>query len=142
MSALTSNSISGCTDFSTYFWGLKPLVEPSLVRPNTLLGSPMVLLPQVSLIWHHVFMFFLPPTSFTPPLPPKLLSLHFPILLHLFKFATSLFTPSLSPNCVPNPAFLSSFSLFCSFYGYPLATTTNTHYLISNYIVSHPTASG
>src|SRR5882762_2986570 len=73
----------------------------------------------------------------------KPLSLHFPIVLHLFKFATFLFTPSISPNCVPNPAFLSSFSLFCSFYGYPLATTTTiTHYLISNYIVSHPPASG
>jgi hypothetical protein len=39
--------------------------------------------------------------------------------------------PQLCPN--PNPASLSSFSLFCSFYDYPLATITISHYLISNY---------
>jgi hypothetical protein len=71
----------------------------------------MVFLPQMSLIWHLVFMFFLPP----PPQHshfPKLLSLHFPIVLHLYTFTTFLFTPSLSPKCVPTPASLSSFSLF------------------------------
>ena len=89
---------------------------------DTLLEFPMVFLPQVSLIWHLVFMFFLPPPPF-----PKLLSLHFPIVLHLYTFATSPFTPFPSLYCVPTPASLSSFLLCCSFYGYPLATT---HYLI------------
>jgi hypothetical protein len=85
--------------------------------PNILLEFSMVFLPQESLIWHLPFMLFLPPLppSFTPHLFPKLLSLHFPIVLHLYTFATFLFTPSLSPNCVPTPASLSSFLLFMLF---------------------------
>ena len=77
------------------------------------------------------------PPSFTPPLFHKLLSLHFPIVLHLSTFSTFLFTPSLSPHCVPTPASLSSFLLCCSFYGYPLATT---HYLIPtpSLWIAHP----
>ena len=43
------------------------------------------------------------------------LSLYLPMVLHIFTFFCFLFTPS--PNCVPNPASLSSFSLFCSIYG-------------------------
>jgi hypothetical protein len=132
VSAPTSNSMSGCTEFFTCFWSLKLLVWPHLVMPNTLLEFSMVFLPQESLIWHRLFMFFLPPLppSFTPLLFPKLLSLHFPIVLHPYTFATFLFTPSPSPNCVTTPASLSSFLLF---YGYPLATITISHYLISNY---------
>jgi len=92
--------------------------------PNTLLEFPMVFLPQVSLIWHLVFMFFLPPPppSFTPPLFPKLLSLYFLIVLHLYTFATFLFTPSLSPNCVPTPTLppYPHFRFFVHFMAIPL----------------------
>ena len=71
---------------------------------------------------------------------PKLISLHFPIVLHLYKFTTSLFTPSLAPKCVPTPASLSPFSLFpLHFMAIPLLPSPSPgHYLISNYIVSHP----
>ena len=66
---------------------------------NTLLEFPTVFLPQASLIWHHVFMFFLPPPppSFTPPLFPKLVSLISP----LFYTYTHLLPPLLHPSLPP-----------------------------------------
>ena len=104
---------------------------------NVLLESHMILLPQVSLIGHLVFMFFLPPPHHS----------HLPFALNCSHFISPLFYtythlppcflhPPFGPN--PNPASLSSFPLFCSFYSYPFVTITIPYYLISNYIVSHP----
>ena len=90
--------------------------------PNTLLEFSMVFLPQESLIWHLLFMFFL------PPLPLSLNSSHFisPLFYTYPHFLPSFLHPPFPPIVSQPPASI----LFCSFYGYPLATT---HYLISNY---------
>jgi hypothetical protein len=97
--------------------------------PNTLIEFPMVFLPQASPIWHLVFMFFLPP----PPtnhshLPFSINCSHFisPLFYTYPHFLPSFLHPPFPPIVSQPPASI----LFCSFYGYPLATT---HYLISNY---------
>src|ERR1700689_3232095 len=97
---------------------------------NVLLESHMILLPKVSLIWHLVFMFFLPHPHHS----------HLPFALNCSHFISSLFyTYTHLLPCFLHPPSLSSFPLFFgSFYGYPLATITTPHCLISNYIVSHP----
>ena len=135
MSAPTSNHISGCTEFSTHFWGPKTSClspPPPLVMPNTLLEFSMIFLLQVSPIWHLVF------TSSCFPLHHS----HLPLYLKCSHFISQLsytFThllpsflhPPLSPDCYPTPTY-PHFHFFCLFYSYPLATITTSHYLISN----------
>ena len=123
MGVPTSDSISDCTKFSTRFQSLKLLVQPPLVMHNILLKSLMVFLSQVSLIWHLIFIFFLPYHSY---LSFFLSCSHF--IFSLFYTYIHLLPSFLHPPFCPivfyPPASLISFSLFCSFCGFPLATIT------------------
>ena len=142
MSAPTSNSISDCTEFYIQFWCLKLFFLAPLVMPNMLLEFSMVFLPQMSLAWHLVFMFFLPP----PPHP----IIHTSLFLNCCHFIYPWFytyshffasflhpLPIVSQTLPPYP----HFRFFVQFM-VALATINISHYLISNYIVSYPPAPG
>lgn len=79
---------------------------------NTLLEPPMVFLPQVSLIWHLVFMFFLPPP---PIIHTSLNCSHF--ISPLFYTYTNSLPPFLLPPFPPNVSQpLPPYSHFCFFF--------------------------